>query len=199
MSATKSQQGNEDAVSVGRSSVENGLVDGDTNDDCNNSTFSDGDSKVADSQDGSSSNAGESEDENEVYYPDDENTPNSEKITFLKERVLPYPCKWLFRHASHSTSEIAEDLSKEGEFWEKDSRVRQRWLTVYQDIKDELPYCDEDTFKDWNRFHVAAAVGYRQLLSCLIEESGDGAVEALSQRADDYTPVSFQQQHISMY
>ncbi|KAI1326816.1 hypothetical protein F5Y16DRAFT_218338 [Xylariaceae sp. FL0255] len=109
----------------------------------------------------------EEEEDDEVEY-DDEDEDDDESSgdeTNAEPIALPYAVKHWLRHASKATLEIAEDLSLEEEFWKSDSRIRRNWLNEYCNMTTTLDGFDRTTLSG---LHVAAALGFRQLVAALI-------------------------------
>jgi hypothetical protein len=82
--------------------------------------------------------------------------------------------------------EIAEDLSLEEDFWKPESSIRSRWLSEY----NRLCPGNLDGFKlsTLTGLHVAAAMGFMQLVASLIK---NGHAEEIHQRHSLVnTPVS---------
>ncbi|RFU82165.1 multiple ankyrin repeats single kh domain-containing [Trichoderma arundinaceum] len=81
------------------------------------------------------------------------------------DKPLAYAVKHWLHHASKATVDIAEDLSLEEEFWEPGSIIRRRWLAEFCRFPTVLGKFPIHSF---NAMHVAASVGFRQLVAALI-------------------------------
>ncbi|OHE95305.1 hypothetical protein CORC01_09450 [Colletotrichum orchidophilum] len=115
------------------------------------------------------------------YQQDDED----EEARILAEKVLPYPVKHWLHHASKATLEIAEDLS-EDDFWRTESLIRYRWLVVYMSMTKVL---DGFLPKELTALHIAAAIGFKQLVSALIQ---NGHEDEINKRDSlENTPLHF--------
>ncbi|KAK1252185.1 hypothetical protein MKX08_003372 [Trichoderma sp. CBMAI-0020] len=86
-----------------------------------------------------------------------------------------YAVKHWLHHASKATPDIADELSLEA-FWKPDSLIRWRWLAGYCRLTTVLAgfHC-----KTFNALHVAASVGFSQLVGALIR---NGHKEEVTQR-----------------
>jgi hypothetical protein len=92
---------------------------------------------------------------------------------------------WL-HHASKATEEIAEELSAEEEFWKPGSLIRRRWLIEYARLNPPA-FEDLDLDRNLSALHVAASVGFSQLVVALIKHGHDS--ELSLRDANDDTPV----------
>ncbi|KAI1335246.1 hypothetical protein F5Y15DRAFT_398616 [Xylariaceae sp. FL0016] len=110
-------------------------------------------------EDDDDDNESDSASSSEPYGEPDPEAP------ILEDRALPYTVKYWLRHASKATLEIAEDLSLEENFWKRDSRIRRRWLVEYCRMTHTFDIFDPSTFSG---LHIAASVGFRQLVAALI-------------------------------
>jgi hypothetical protein len=82
--------------------------------------------------------------------------------------------------------EIAEDLSLEEEFWKPKSLIRRRWLIEYARLNPST-FEEIDLDRDLSALHVAASVGFSQLVVALIKH---GHQDELNLRdTNDDTPV----------
>ncbi|KAK7965799.1 uncharacterized protein PG986_000076 [Apiospora aurea] len=114
-----------------------------------------------------------------------DNDPEVYKIWGL---AMAYTVKHWLRHASKATIDIAEDLSVEQGFWEPDSRIRRRWLLEFHRLTNIL----ENDFhasdvKNWTALHIVSAVGFRDLVTALINNGHEGEI---AQRDElDNTPL----------
>ncbi|KZL82888.1 multiple ankyrin repeats single kh domain-containing protein [Colletotrichum incanum] len=111
-------------------------------------------------------------DDDESTYGQYDEDDEAEAVRSLAEKVLPYPVKHWLHHASKATLEIAEDLSKD-DFWHTESLIRYRWLIVYMSMTKVL---DGFESKDLTALHIAAAVGFKQLVSALIENGHEDEI-----------------------
>lgn len=119
----------------------------------------------------------------EFESDDGEMDAESEKV---KDTALAYTVKHWLHHASKATVEIAEDLSLEEEFWKPKSPIRRRWLIEYARLNKSI-FEDLDLDRDLSALHVAASVGFSQLVVALIKH---GHQDELSLRdKNDDTPV----------
>ncbi|KAI1061024.1 hypothetical protein LB507_010091 [Fusarium sp. FIESC RH6] len=98
--------------------------------------------------------------EQEEYEEEDPEAPR------LKDIALAYAVKHWLDHASQATAEIAEALSWEEKFWEKDSKIRRRWLTEHNRMTWSFGYFNRASLTG---LHVAAAIGFRGLVSALMD------------------------------
>ncbi|KAL2674225.1 hypothetical protein Neosp_012676 [[Neocosmospora] mangrovei] len=142
-----------------------------------NDQFSDNESDDEDDQDGDDDDDSEEEEEEE-----DEDSEAPE----IKDKAHAYAVKYWLHHASQATTDIADDLSRETEFWKKDSDIRRRWLTEYHRLTD--------SFKNWERLeltglHVASAIGFRGLVAALLRNGYDD--EKNMRDSLCYTPLHF--------
>jgi ankyrin repeat protein len=118
------------------------------------------------------------DDDNDAYSSDEDDDLEDEadedpEALIIMNKSLAYPVKHWLHHASKATLEIAEDLSLEQEFWNKDSIIRRRWLTEYVRLTS--------TFKYWSRaefsgLHVASSLGFRQLVASLIRNGHEADI-----------------------
>ncbi|KAK1983503.1 ankyrin repeat-containing domain protein [Colletotrichum cereale] len=109
----------------------------------------------------------------------------SEEIQSLANKALPYPIKHWLHHASKATLEIADDLSKD-DFWQSESLIRYRWLLVYNSMTKILNGFES---KDLTALHIAAALGFKQLVSALID---NGHGDDINKRDNLFnTPLHF--------
>ncbi|KAI1414542.1 hypothetical protein F5Y13DRAFT_197539 [Hypoxylon sp. FL1857] len=106
----------------------------------------------------------EEESESEWYSEEEEEEPDPE-ADILRDKALPYTVKYWLRHASKATREIAEDLSVEESFWSPDSLIRHRWLVEYCRMTNNF---DNFDYKSLTGLHIAASVGFRELVAALI-------------------------------
>lgn len=118
----------------------------------------------------------ESQDENEKGEDDDDdededdNDDSKDSCTLAEKpaiTALPYTVKNWLHHASKATPELAEDISHFESFWKARSRIRLHWLKQYDYLTNAFLQlkCDEKL----TALHVAASIGYKQLVSSLIK------------------------------
>ncbi|TEA14029.1 Ankyrin-3 [Colletotrichum sidae] len=125
------------------------------------------------------------DDEDDVYnnyYMDDDEMAEAKELV---GRALPYPIKHWLHHASKATLEIAEDLS-EDDFWHKESLIRYRWLVVYMYTTKILSGFQA---KHLTALHIAAAVGFKQLVSALIQNGHEDEINMRDELVN--TPLHF--------
>ena len=128
---------------------------------------------------------GFSEDDSEWDSESDEAVMDAEAEK-VKDVALAYAVKHWLHHASKATVEIAEDLSLEEVFWKPKSLIRRRWLIEYARL-NPAAFEDIDLDRDLSALHVAASVGFSQLVVALIKH---GHQEEISLRdKNDDTPV----------
>ncbi|KAI0380721.1 hypothetical protein F5Y04DRAFT_256583 [Hypomontagnella monticulosa] len=104
----------------------------------------------------------DSESESEWESQEEEEDPEAD---ILRDKAMPYTVKYWLRHASKATREIAEDLSQEHEFWKPESLIRHRWLVEYCRMTSVFDGFD---YKTLTGLHIAASVGFRELVAALI-------------------------------
>ncbi|KAH8680661.1 hypothetical protein BX600DRAFT_391706 [Xylariales sp. PMI_506] len=97
---------------------------------------------------------------------DEEEEDKGPEADVLKDKALAYPVKYWLRHGSKASLEFADDLSLEEEFWKSDSLLRRRWVVKYSQLTGDFEYFDR---RSLTGLHVAAAVGFKQLVSSLID------------------------------
>jgi hypothetical protein len=109
----------------------------------------------------------ESEDEDDDDEDDDEDSDSdaTSDLVELEFTALPYMVTHWLHHASKATAEMAENLSKEEEFWKPKSYIRGRWLDQYESLTKAYDGLDH---KSMSALHVAASIGFRQLVSALM-------------------------------
>ncbi|KAK8067324.1 hypothetical protein PG997_014071 [Apiospora hydei] len=114
-----------------------------------------------------------------------DNDPEVYKVWGL---AMAYTVKHWLRHASKATIDIAEDLSAEQGFWEPDSRIRRRWLLEFHRLTNILENdFDASDVKNWTALHIVSAVGFRDLVTALINNGHEGEI---AQRDElDNTPL----------
>lgn len=123
----------------------------------------------------------EDEDEEQEDYDEDgsdwseeEEEEMDEEAKRVKDVALGYMVKHWLHHASKATTEIAEDLSLEEEFWSQNSPIpiRRRWLVEYERLT--RAFDDFDLDKDMTALHIAASVGFTQLVVALFKNGHQG-------------------------
>ncbi|KAM0346233.1 hypothetical protein ACHAPU_005658 [Fusarium lateritium] len=137
------------------------------------------------SSDGTSSADEEEEEESddgEEVEEEDEDT----EAAYLKNIAQAYAVKHWLPHASQATADIAEALSLEEKFWEKDSAVRRRWLTEHNRLTNSFEYYFRS---ELTGLHVASAIGFRQLVSALMDNGYDD--DKFEFDSDFSTPATF--------
>lgn len=103
-----------------------------------------------------------------------------------KNKATAYAVKHWLHHASKATIDIAEELSLD-DFWEPDSPIRRRWLAGYCCLTTTLGGFSSKC-KTWNALHVAASIGFSQLVAALIR---NGYEKEVTERDELFnTPVS---------
>ncbi|KAH7138655.1 ankyrin repeat-containing domain protein [Dendryphion nanum] len=103
------------------------------------------------------------EETNDANEDSDDSDDDSDDTAEPETAALPYMAKHWLHHAAKATVDMAEELSREEDFWKKDSPIRNRWQRQYQHlIGEDWP---TDT---WTALHVTSAWGYRHLVSALI-------------------------------
>ncbi|KPM35737.1 hypothetical protein AK830_g10834 [Neonectria ditissima] len=107
-----------------------------------------------------------------IEESESEEDPEAE---ILWDKALAYPVKHWLHHGSRATTEFAEELSQEEEFWKRDSLIRRRWLTEYSRMTGDFDNLEPRSLK---ALHVAASVGFRQLVVSLLDNGyGDELME----------------------
>ncbi|KAF4981042.1 hypothetical protein FZEAL_3094 [Fusarium zealandicum] len=114
----------------------------------------------------------------------DYNKDTADVVTSLMNSVSTYAVKHWLPHASKATEEIAEALSEDENFWGKDSIIRRRWLTRHTQLTDSFRLYDRSGLSG---LHVAAAIGFRQLVVALMKNGHDG--EMNMRDSNSYTPL----------
>ncbi|KAF3929654.1 Ankyrin-2 [Arthrobotrys entomopaga] len=112
--------------------------------------------------------------EDDEDYEEDEMQHTEENIEMAELGVSSYAVKHWLHHASKATADIAETLSQEEEFWKPDSAVREKWLKVYNDLTNAF---DGVTIKKLPALHVAAAIGFAQLVTALIKNGYQNEID----------------------
>ncbi|KAI1485550.1 hypothetical protein F5X96DRAFT_659519 [Biscogniauxia mediterranea] len=125
-----------------------------------------------------------SEDESESEDGSEEDAdPETDKVQDL---AMAYAVKFWLRHASKATREIAEDLSLEEDFWKPGARIRRRWLLEYYRMTSTF---DEFDIKTLGGLHIAASIGFRQLVTALINNGYEEEVKIRDSLVN--TPLHF--------
>lgn len=130
----------------------------------------------------------EDDDDDEDDEDDDDEDSDEDSDTDIAEpeiTALPYMVKHWLHHASKSTAEMAENLSREEEFWKADSHIRSRWLTQYQYLTHAYDELDHTSL---SALHVAASIGFRQLVSALMRNGYEKQLDLCDSMEN--TPVS---------
>jgi hypothetical protein len=130
--------------------------------------------------DESGSSNGDSSDE-----PVDEKEKPDPEVEEVKGKALEYAVKHWLHHASRA-SEIAGNLSQETQFWKRDSRIRRRWMMEHARLTGALKGWE---FSTLTALHVAASVGFRQLVKALIKNGHADEVSVYD--GLDNVPVRF--------
>ncbi|TGJ86147.1 hypothetical protein E0Z10_g2618 [Xylaria hypoxylon] len=131
---------------------------------------------------------GEDSEDEEDDDDEEEEEEDEEEESVADFMALPYMIKNWLRHASKATKEIAEDLSLEVEFWKSDSHIRTRWLGEYCRLVPTFEDFDATTLTG---LHVAATVGFRQLVAALIRNGDPEKSEIKVRDSLINTPLHF--------
>jgi hypothetical protein len=135
------------------------------------------------------SNNGEEEEEEEdddgVDQVEEQEEDEDPEAAYLKNIAEAYAVKHWLSHASQATADIAEALSLEEKFWEGGSVLRRRWLTEHNRLTDSFKYYGRS---ELTGLHIAAAIGFRQLVSALMDNGYDNDKSTFD--SDWSTPVS---------
>ncbi|KAM0550707.1 hypothetical protein ACHAPJ_008772 [Fusarium lateritium] len=101
----------------------------------------------------------------------DESDPvDSDKAEASEVHMLRYPVKFGLEHACRSGMDTANTIRQDfPRFWETESPLRHAWLSEYERHADRNSRLSNDnwTLRSLRALHVAAAIGYTQLVSCL--------------------------------
>ncbi|KAL6697088.1 hypothetical protein J3F84DRAFT_406782 [Trichoderma pleuroticola] len=127
-------------------------------------------------------------DSEEMYEEEDEEDEEEDdpEVEMVKDKALAYTIKHWLHHASNATLEIAEDLSFEDDFWKPDSTIRRRWMIEYARMTTTF---DDFDYKTLNGLHVAAAIGFRQLVAALIRNGHEAEIKQRDSLVN--TPLHF--------
>ncbi|KAK0757534.1 hypothetical protein N5P37_010261 [Trichoderma harzianum] len=127
-------------------------------------------------------------DSEEMYEDEDEEDEEEDdpEVEMVKDKALAYTVKHWLHHASNATLEIAEDLSFEDDFWKPDSTIRRRWMIEYARMTTTF---DNFDYKTLNGLHVAAAIGFRQLVAALIRNGHEAEIKERDSLVN--TPLHF--------
>ncbi|KAM0207992.1 hypothetical protein ACHAQI_007271 [Fusarium lateritium] len=166
-------QGDEAGGNAG--AVEENVAESKDDDDENKSASENDDDDTASSSSGESSDNGEAEEEEDDDDGEDKVEEQEEdedpEAAYLKNIAEAYAVKHWLSHASQATADIAEALSLEDKFWEGGSVLRRRWLTEHNRLTDSFKYYGRS---ELTGLHIAAAIGFRQLVSALMDNGYDG-------------------------
>ncbi|RVD90439.1 uncharacterized protein DFL_001404 [Arthrobotrys flagrans] len=121
------------------------------------------------------------ESEVEYEYYDDEISDSEEETDHMEEHaedtgaptVSNYAIKHWLHHASKATTDIAENLSQEEDFWKEESAIRKKWLVAYNTLTSAY---DGVTLEGLTGLHVAASIGFSQLVTALIKNGHEEAI-----------------------
>jgi hypothetical protein len=134
----------------------------------------------------------EQEDDDEENTDDDDSDNDGDDAEEEPEiTALPYMVEHWLHHASKSTAEMAENLSLEESFWKPDSLLRRRWLTQYEYLTKAYDELDHTSL---SALHVAASVGFRQLVTALMKNGYENELNLLDSLAN--TPVCDSCSHV---
>ncbi|KAM0480126.1 hypothetical protein ACHAP7_005337 [Fusarium lateritium] len=166
-------QGDEAGGNAG--AVEENVAESKDDDDENKSASENDDDDTASSSSGESSDNGEAEEEEDDDDGEDKVEEQEEdedpEAAYLKNIAEAYAVKHWLSHASQATADIAEALSLEDKFWEGGSVLRRRWLTEHNRLTDSFKYYGRS---ELTGLHIAAVIGFRQLVSALMDNGYDG-------------------------
>ncbi|KAI6749471.1 hypothetical protein HG530_014885 [Fusarium avenaceum] len=130
--------------------------------------------------------ADEEEDDDGVDQVEEQEEDEDPEAAYLKNIAEAYAVKHWLSHASQATADIAEALSLEEKFWEKGSILRRRWLTEHNRLTDSFKYYGRS---ELTGLHVAAAIGFRELVSALMDNGYDDDKSSFD--SDWSTPLHF--------
>ncbi|KAF4973196.1 hypothetical protein FSARC_448 [Fusarium sarcochroum] len=117
---------------------------------------------------------------------EEEEEDEDPEAPYLKDKALAYAVKNWLPHASEATTDIAEALSLEKKFWNHDSIIRTRWLTEHTRLVGSFKWYDRSLITG---LHIAAAIGFRQLASALMDNGYDQDKDATD--SDFFTPLHY--------
>ncbi|EWC47693.1 hypothetical protein DRE_02893 [Drechslerella stenobrocha 248] len=107
-----------------------------------------------------------SSDEEESEYDYEEDHITEHMGPTMEPEISNYAIKHWLHHASKATPDIADSLSREEDFWKRDSVARRRWLKDYHDRTNAF---ESVSIEGLTGLHVAASVGFAQLVSALMK------------------------------
>jgi hypothetical protein len=127
----------------------------------------------------------EDEGEDEEDESDGDDDDSNASSTLAEEpaiTALPYTVQHWLHHAARATPELADDLSRFESFWKAKSRIRLHWLTQYNHITNAFfgLLCNDKL----TALHVAASVGYRQLVSALVKNGYEDELNVVDELAN---------------
>lgn len=137
-------------------------------------------------------NEEESEEENEETNEEESDTDSEDTTSETSEdsesdvTALPYMVKHWLHHASKATTEMADGLSREKDFWKPDSSIRRRWLMQFNALTDSF---NEFDVKSFSALHVAASIGFRQLVVALMKNGYENELNLCDNQYN--TPLHF--------
>lgn len=154
-------------------------------DDADGNSVSHSVAESAASEDDSSSSSGSDEDmddyEQDYGYWDDSISVGDED-----GQAGDYAVQFWLKHASQATADFATILARESELWTSDSPMRRRWLERYGLLTKNFT---ADDAKHLKALHVAASIGFGQLVLALIENGHKDEIHEYDNLGN--TPVSF--------
>ncbi|RSM07674.1 hypothetical protein CDV31_008567 [Fusarium ambrosium] len=161
---------------------DDGEEDGQSTDDESDGEDDDDDDEEEEEED----DGGDDDDDDDDNDDGEEDEDEDPEALDIIGKAHAYAIKYWLHHASQATTDIADDLSKEVEFWKKDSVIRRRWLTEHHRLTD--------SFKNYERaeltgLHVASAIGFRGLVAALLKNGYDD--EKNMRDSLCYTPLHF--------
>ncbi|KAF4345134.1 ankyrin repeat domain protein [Fusarium beomiforme] len=154
------------------------VVEQDENDGSDNVSQHDDASQNDNASVASEESSDEGDDEDEV--DEDPEAPQ------LRDIALAYAVTHWLSHASQATSDIAEALSLEEKFWQADSIIRRRWLTEHNRLTGSFEYYSREKLTG---LHVAATIGFRELVSALMDHGYDD--DKFAKDSDHNTPLHY--------
>jgi ankyrin repeat protein len=133
-----------------------------------------------------SSNSDDGNEDGKEENSDTESEDTTSEASESEVTALPYMVKHWLHHASKATTEMADDLSREEEFWKPGSSIRRRWLMQYDALTYAFNEFDEKSFA---ALHVAASIGFRQLVVALLRNGYENELDLCDNQ--DNTPLHF--------